>query len=71
MTDTPIYVEAIREAKRRTRRHSPERRRLEELDERTRPQERFVSNVQGSVFPQAILEAMSGTELEYLTEVQR
>lgn len=36
--ETPIYVEAIREAKRRTRRHSPERAALTEMDARTEPQ---------------------------------
>jgi len=35
--DTPIYREAITEAKRRTKRHSPERRDLALMDERTRP----------------------------------
>lgn len=35
--DTPIYREAIREAKRRTKRHSPERRTLELMDAQTDP----------------------------------
>lgn len=35
--DTPIYREAIIEAKRRTKRDSPERRELTLMDERTRP----------------------------------
>lgn len=39
MTDTPIYRELITEAKRRTKRDSPERRRLTQLDEDTRPPE--------------------------------
>ena len=34
---TPIYTEALREAKRRTRKDSPERRALVEMDERTTP----------------------------------
>ena len=34
---TPIYTEALREAKRRTRKHSDERRVLVEMDERTTP----------------------------------
>lgn len=37
-TDTPIYVEAITEAKRRTKRHSPERRELTLMDAQTEPQ---------------------------------
>ena len=37
MSETPIYVEAIREAKRRTRRHSPERRDLTLMDAQTEP----------------------------------
>ena len=37
MSETPIYVEAIREAKRRTRRHSPERRTLTLMDAQTEP----------------------------------
>lgn len=37
MTDTPIYVEALREAKRRTKRNSPERKRLEAMDRDTNP----------------------------------
>lgn len=36
---TPIYTEALREAKRRTRKGSPERAELIALDERTRPKE--------------------------------
>ena len=35
---TPIYTEALREAKRRTRKHSDERRVLVEMDERTAPE---------------------------------
>lgn len=35
--DTPIYTEMIIEAKRRTKRDSPERAALTEMDERTRP----------------------------------
>lgn len=34
---TPIYTEALREAKRRTRKGSPERALLLEMDERTTP----------------------------------
>ena len=34
---TPIYTEALREAKRRTRKHSDERRDLILMDERTTP----------------------------------
>ena len=34
---TPIYTEALREAKRRTRKHSDERAVLVEMDERTTP----------------------------------
>lgn len=34
---TPIYTEALREAKRRTRKQSDERRVLVEMDERTAP----------------------------------
>lgn len=37
MSNEPIYVEAIREAKRRTKRHSPERRNLELMDVQTDP----------------------------------
>lgn len=37
MNDTPIYRDLITEAKRRTKRDSPERRRLTALDEDTRP----------------------------------
>lgn len=37
MHETPIYTEMITEAKRRTKRHSPERRRLTLMDEVTRP----------------------------------
>lgn len=37
MSETPIYVEAIREAKRRTRRHSQERRTLALMDAQTEP----------------------------------
>lgn len=36
-TETPIYVETLIEAKRRTKRHSPERKDLALMDERTRP----------------------------------
>ena len=35
---TPIYTEALREAKRRTRKDSDERRVLVEMDERTTPE---------------------------------
>lgn len=38
MNPTPIYTEALREAKRRTRKHSDERRVLVEMDERTTPE---------------------------------
>lgn len=37
MNPTPIYTEALREAKRRTRKHSDERRDLILMDERTTP----------------------------------
>lgn len=37
MNDTPIYIEALREAKRRTKRNSPERKRLEDMDRDTTP----------------------------------
>ena len=37
MNPTPIYTEALREAKRRTRKGSPERATLVEMDERTTP----------------------------------
>ena len=37
MTDTPIYVEALREAKRRTKRNSPERKILDDMDLETAP----------------------------------
>lgn len=37
MNPTPIYTEALREAKRRTRKGSPERAILVEMDERTTP----------------------------------
>ena len=37
MNPTPIYTEALREAKRRTRKGSPERAALVEMDERTTP----------------------------------
>ena len=37
MNPTPIYTEALREAKRRTRKDSPERADLVEMDERTAP----------------------------------
>ena len=37
MNDTPIYIEALREAKRRTKRDSPERRTLEAMDRDTTP----------------------------------
>lgn len=37
MSNEPIYVEAIREAKCRTKRHSPERRTLELMDAQTNP----------------------------------
>lgn len=37
MNDTPIYIEALREAKRRTRKDSPERKRLEAMDRDTTP----------------------------------
>ena len=37
MNPTPIYTEALREAKRRTRKDSPERRDLILMDERTAP----------------------------------
>lgn len=36
-TTTPIYAELITEAKRRTKRDSPERRSLTDMDEQTRP----------------------------------
>lgn len=36
-TETPLYVETLIEAKRRTKRHSPERRELALMDEQTRP----------------------------------
>lgn len=36
-TETPLYVETLIEAKRRTKRDSPERRELALMDERTRP----------------------------------
>lgn len=38
MNDTPIYREALIEAKRRTKRNSPERRRLELMDIQTEPE---------------------------------
>lgn len=38
MSNEPIYVEAIREAKRRTKRRSPERRTLELMDAQTDPE---------------------------------
>lgn len=38
MTDTPIYQDLIREAKRRTKRDSPERLDLTRMDEATRPE---------------------------------
>lgn len=37
VNDTPIYIEALREAKRRTKRDSPERRTLEAMDRNTTP----------------------------------
>ena len=37
MNPTPLYTEALREAKRRTRKHSPERAVLVAMDERTAP----------------------------------
>lgn len=37
MNPTPIYTEALREAKRRTRKNSPERAALVAMDERTTP----------------------------------
>ena len=37
MNPTPIYTEALREAKRRTRKGSPERADLVAMDERTTP----------------------------------
>lgn len=40
MNPTPIYTEALREAKRRTRKGSPERAVLVEMDERTAPKGR-------------------------------
>ena len=38
MNPTPIYTEALREAKRRTRKGSPERAALVAMDERTAPE---------------------------------
>lgn len=53
MNDTPIYVEAIIEAKRRTKRGSRDRRILEEMDHRTRPPQK-VNIVEGAITAQRV-----------------
>lgn len=51
--DTPIYVEAIREAKRRTKRGSAERKILEDMDHRTRPPQK-INIVEGAITAQRV-----------------
>ena len=42
MSDTPIYIEALREAKRRTKRNSPERKTLDDMDQETTPKASWI-----------------------------
>lgn len=51
MDQTPIYTEALTEARRRTRKNSPERERIEAMNRRTDPA-RPVPNVEGAVITQ-------------------
>ena len=48
MNPTPIYTEALREAKRRTRKLSPERAALVEMDTRTDPSVRPLRGFDGT-----------------------
>ena len=67
---TPIYTEALREAKRRTRKGSPERVALVEMDERTTPAPvgrstgpHLVLNAPGSVFTPDIVRELQAMDM--------